>query len=73
METLHDVEQNVRNFAAHEIVSVTEEWIEKRTGMKAKDIMELLKSITVQSGINVKKEYWNSYDNMNTVIKNNIK
>ena len=24
-----DVEQNVRNFAAHEIVSVTEEWIEK--------------------------------------------
>jgi len=73
MKKLHDVEQNVRNFAAHEIVSVTEEWIEKRTGMKAKEIMELLKSITVQSGINVKKEYWNSYDDMNTVIKNNMK
>ncbi len=28
-KVVHDVEQNVRNFAAHEIVSVTEEWIEK--------------------------------------------
>ncbi|MEY8319964.1 hypothetical protein AAK894_02660 [Lachnospiraceae bacterium 46-61] len=73
MKKLHDVEQNVRNFAAHEIVSVTEEWLKKRTEMEAREIMELLKSVTIQSGIHVKKEYWDSYNAMNEVIKNSMK
>ena len=58
----------MRNVTAHQMVSVTEEWIQKKVDLSSKEIVDLLKSLAVYSGIPVKKEYWNSYDDMNQRI-----
>ena len=39
MEDLRNVESNIRNLAAHEIVSVTDETIKNLTGFYGRDIM----------------------------------
>lgn len=69
LKDIREVEKNVRNVTAHEIVSVTEEWIEKRVSMNSGKILKLLKTTAVKSGFNIKNEYWDSYDQMNAVIK----
>ncbi len=63
------IEGKVRNMAAHEVVSVTDEWFRKNCGHSAKDIMELVKWLVVAAGMNVTKEVWNSYDQMNNWIE----
>ena len=68
IQELVDVEQRVRNVAAHNIVSVTPEWIKERTGKSITDIFWLLKYICEKVKINTRKENWNSYDSMNTKI-----
>jgi CRISPR type III-A/MTUBE-associated protein Csm6 len=68
LEKIRNVESRVRNFAAHEITSVTDEWIKTQVHMTSEEIMKLLKHILRRSGINIKKEYWNSYDEMNKQI-----
>lgn len=59
----------VRNAPAHEIISVTDQWIKKETGKTAQQIMEIIKYLLIQAGINVKDEYWLSYDKMNREIE----
>ena len=63
-----EVEQKVRNMAAHQIVSVTEQLFKENTGKTPKDIMQNIQYLIVQAGIGVKKEDWNTYDNMNSLI-----
>lgn len=70
-----DIERNVRNIAAHEIVSVTDEWIQERTkcennrtGWTAQQIFDILKYLLEESGIRTKKEFWQSYDRINEMI-----
>ena len=65
---LIEVEQKVRNVAAHEIVSVTAEWIQKKIGKTADDIMKIIQFLCVKAGIGARKEDWNSYDEMNQKI-----
>lgn len=65
---LIEVEHKVRNVAAHEIVSVTAEWIQKRIGKKPEDIMAVIQFLCVKAGIAPMKEDWNSYDEMNQKI-----
>lgn len=68
------IEGMVRNVAAHEIVSVTDEWIQQRTkwenkaGKRAEEIFEILKFLMEEAGINVKREDWRSYDKINETI-----
>lgn len=68
------IERQTRNIAAHEIVSVTDEWIQARTkqdgrpGKNANEIFKILKYLMGEAGINVKKEYWQSYDRINEMI-----
>lgn len=62
------VEVELRNQAAHEIVSVTESVIVKTTGMTSRQILDCLKGIIIRSGYNVKQETWDSYDAMNRKI-----
>lgn len=62
------IESKVRNVAAHEIVSVTDEWFKKRTGKNAREIFEIIKYLIGKSGINVKNEAWQSYDKLNESI-----
>ena len=65
---LRDIEENARNTAAHEIVSVTDEWLQKRVGYNSKQIMKLLKEFTQQACSGIRTELWNSYDDMNQLL-----
>lgn len=62
------VEGKVRNMAAHEIVSVTNEWFQKNTGKTANEIMEILKYLIEKAGIHAAENDWASYDAMNERI-----
>lgn len=68
VEKMLETEQKVRNVAAHEIVSVTDEWFQKATGKTAGVIFSDIKYLVERSGISVKKESWRSYDQMNEKI-----
>jgi len=74
IDDLTYIEGKVRNVAAHEIVSVTNEWIQERTkrgsnaGKKADEIFEILKYLMEEAGINASKEHWQSYDKINETI-----
>lgn len=68
IENLVNVEQSVRNVAAHEIVSVTPEWIKKKNDMTPKEIMGLIRFLCVKAGMGAKKEDWDSYEQMNQKI-----
>ena len=67
-QELVEIETKVRNTAAHNIVSVTPEWIKERTGKSIADIFWLLKYICEEVKINTRKENWNSYNLMNDKI-----
>lgn len=68
VDNLRTVEKNLRNIAAHQIVSITEDMIRKQTGFTGKQIMDKIKTAFSYAGINVKTEWWNSYDDMNKAI-----
>ena len=67
-DDLRNVEINIRNKTAHEIISVTDDFIKKETGFTSEQIMDKIRKILGFAGINIKNEYWNSYDNMNSII-----
>lgn len=58
----------VRNMAAHEIVSVTNDWFKENTTKTAEEIMSLLQYFVMKSGIIASEEAWESYDQMNDYI-----
>ena len=68
VNALRDVEQNLRNKVAHQIISVTDESIKKETGFTGKQIIDMIKKTFKFAGINISKEYWTSYDDMNNKI-----
>lgn len=68
LANVRSVEENIRNLAAHEIVSVTEETIVELTGFGSGKIMAMIKELFNYTGISIRKEYWNSYDEMNAEI-----
>ncbi len=72
-EDLIFVEQQIRNMAAHEIVSITEDTIIKRTGFTAQQIMNRIKEIFTYTGIRVKNSDWDAYNAMNKEIISRIK
>lgn len=72
-EDLIFVEQQIRNLAAHEIVSITEDTIIKRTGFTAQQIMNRIKEIFTYTGIRVKNSDWDAYNAMNKEIISRIK
>lgn len=65
-----EVEQNIRNLAAHQIVSVTNNWFVEKSGKSSDEIMNIVRYLLVQAGVSVKKEDWNTYDLMNNKIIN---
>lgn len=62
------VEQNLRNLAAHQIVSVTAEWFIEKSGKSADDVMDIIKYLLMQIGVGEKRDDWNTYDSMNQLI-----
>ena len=71
-ETLRNVEQNIRNITAHEIISVDEKTIQKKTGTDAVRIVRNIKLFIEKSIYNMKPEFWNSYSDMNEQIIKSI-
>lgn len=65
IDEILEIEKMLRNVAAHEIVSVTNQWIRKKTRRSVESIFSLIKYLTRRAGINAKEEDWNSYDKMN--------
>lgn len=68
MKEIRTVETKVRNLAAHEIVSITDDWIYKRCEHSSSKILKKIKKLTEFSGINIKDSIWDSYDEMNDII-----
>lgn len=62
------IEGKVRNPAAHQIISVTDEWIKQETTKTVHEIMTIIRYLIIKSGINVKDDDWKSYDAMNLKI-----
>ena len=58
----------VRNMAAHEIVSVTNDWFKDNTKKTAQEIMNILQYLVKKAGIVTDQEAWNAYDQMNDAI-----
>ena len=67
-DDLRNVEANIRNMAAHQIVSITEDKIKKTTGFTGKQIMDKIISIFSYTGMNIEEKSWYSYDEMNQRI-----
>ncbi|MCI9102405.1 MAG: CRISPR-associated protein Csm6 [Lachnospiraceae bacterium] len=65
---LRDVEKHIRNLAAHQVVSITDGTIKKLTGLTGNQIMGKIKAMFTYTGIALKPEYWDSYDQMNQEI-----
>lgn len=63
-----EIEQNIRNVAAHEIISVTDAWIIRRTKKSAAEIMQLIKYLCEAVKINTVEKNWNSYNVMNSLL-----
>lgn len=65
---LRKVEANIRNMAAHDIVSITDEKIKSLTGFTGKQIMDKIIRLFIYTDIGVTANCWESYDQMNEII-----
>lgn len=68
---LRAAEQNCRHMAAHEIISVTAEWINARCGLTPDGILAELKNLAGYAGIKI-SEINGSYEKMNDFIKQSL-
>lgn len=69
VDEISQTESAVRNIAAHEIVSVTDEWFKEKAGKSADDIFANIRFLMVRAGVNATEKQWKSYDEMNGEIK----
>lgn len=67
-----DIEENIRNIAAHEIISITEDKIKKDTGHSSDEIVKYLLDMLRLCGMKGIKNFTMSYDNMNELIIMNL-
>ena len=72
VKDLRTVESNIRNLAAHEIVSITDQIIQKKTGYTSKRIYGMIQEIMKYTGIRVPDEAWLSYEQLNSEISQRI-
>lgn len=72
VEKIRKVEESIRNLAAHQIVSIDEDFIRSKTGFNSAEIVKMLKDAFKYTRINIKNEYWNSYEEMNEIIVKEI-
>lgn len=66
---IRDIETKARNVAAHNIVSVTSEWVREKTGFLPSKIMDMLRKYAMMAQVTNNKNDWHSYDEMNETIK----
>lgn len=68
VQELREIEDNIRNLAAHTMICVTDEIVTKRTGYNCEQIMDKIKKAFEYTTANIKADDWNSYDIMNNEI-----
>ncbi len=68
VNNIMDIEQKVRNLPAHEIISVTPEWVKQQSHFTVEQIWNIIKYLIIEVGIKANEEAWNSYDIMNEYI-----
>ncbi|MGO4942319.1 hypothetical protein ACTQ5R_06710 [Ruoffia tabacinasalis] len=69
--SLRHIEKYVRNIVAHEVIYVSDELVERRTGMNVKQIHRLLQEALILAGLDDKRQ-WAILNEINKAIKNNI-
>lgn len=67
-ENLRFVESKIRNMAAHQIVSITDEKIKEETGFTGTQIMDKIIEIFAFTGIKIPANAWFSYDKINRAV-----
>ena len=70
VEDMRNIEEKVRNLAAHEIVSITDERLGEllEQPITMKQIYSMIKNLVVNAKIKITESDWNSYDSMNQLI-----
>lgn len=71
LKSLDDLRKNKRNLASHEIVCIKKESIKKDLGIDIEVYLNDMRTVLEQLGYDLK--YWNSYDNMNQYLINELK
>lgn len=72
LEIIEKLEKEIRNIAAHTITSVSDQDIVRKTGFNSKQIFEKIKYMFIKAGMNIKEHDWDTYINMNDLIKREI-
>ena len=65
---LRSIEQTARNIAAHEIVSISDQWIKQKTNCLSADILDMFRRLIIYAGININNNFFGSYDRMNDCL-----
>lgn len=80
VSNLRETEKNIRNLAAHQIVSIDDEKIKQKTqnrsnktGFSSDDLCRMLEKLFNLSCKSISSKDWQSYDNMNDFIIEKIK
>lgn len=72
-EELRDIEREGRNKAAHQIVSIDDDFLKRETGYTSYEILKKITDFVEDIKLGVKKEHWNSYEIMNEKIIESLK
>ncbi len=70
---LREIEIKIRNSAAHTMVSVTDEVIKNKTGESSGSILYKLFKATRYTDLNLKENFFESYDKMNNILIETMK
>lgn len=72
-EKLRDIEKDGRNKAAHQIVSIDDNFLKRETGYNSEEILNRIIDFVQDIKLGIKKEHWNSYEIMNEKIIESLK
>ena len=72
-EKLRDIERDGRNKAAHQIVSIDDDFLKRETGYNSEEILNRIIDFVEDIKLGIKKEHWNSYEIMNEKIIESLK
>jgi len=72
VSNIRAVEEDIRNLAAHDIVSLDSDYIREKTEFTPVQIMDMIKILFSRTNFSIKKEDWNSYEDMNEELKRRI-
>ena len=68
VKKIRNVEHKVRNLAAHQIVSINDDFFKKTAGISAEEMCDKLEELFCISCVKLSSKAWYSYDRMNNFI-----